>query len=154
MEEKARLIRQEWYGTLEFLTGILGEEKTIELIEKMSQDYLKARNYPVEDAYLSELHLIARCMAEKGYIIARHVKGEGLVTIISDSSIRITTYKGEINLAEEVIEIVTKCDNQFIQEVHNAWLMTTAKSQVITVIDIYGKDHCYYLTTDEKEDYN
>lgn len=142
-----------WNGTLTFLAGMLDEGKTIELIEKMSRDYLEAKShYPIEEVYLSDLRLIARCMAEKGYILARHAKGEGLVTILSNDSIRITTCQGELNLAENLIEVVVKCENKLIQEVHNAWLNATAKSQVIIVNDPSGRDHCYYLTTDNGKD--
>lgn len=146
-------IDRRWYGTLEFLAGMLDEERAIELIEEMSRSYLDAKiSSPNKEPCLSALHHLARCMAERGYLLARHHQNEGLVTILSDSFIRITTYHDEINLVENIVEIVAKCDSKILQEVHRAWLNTVLKSVVVVISDTSRRDHYYYLASDDGKD--
>lgn len=43
MEEKTRLIKPEWYGTLDFLGGRINNEKALELVKEISKSYFLAK---------------------------------------------------------------------------------------------------------------
>lgn len=70
--EKPKLVKPGWYGTLEFLAGILSEDKDMtELIGSLTEDYFKEkrklagiRENFLNNQYRSDLKLAARCFME------------------------------------------------------------------------------------------
>ncbi len=68
MEEKARLIKPEWYGTLEFIAEQLTENGTIDLANELCRGYFEAKSkwedkfYTIEEfyEYLDNFHLASK----------------------------------------------------------------------------------------------
>ncbi len=152
-------INERWHGTLEFLAGELNEEKAIELIEKMSSDYLKIRDletrggkFSREIFYRSELYLIGRCIAERGYILARRAEEDCSVTVLSDDFLRITPHQSEINLSEERLKMILKCNNAIIEEAGMIWLDKLLEEGLLIAIPRLNGlgDHVYLFSTGEK----
>ncbi len=158
-DNSVKLIKPAWHNTLEFLAGILDEEKAIELIEKMSSDYLKIRDLKTKGGkflgeifYRSELYLIGRCIAERGYIMASRAEEDCSVTVLSDDFLRITPHQSEINLSEERLKMILKCNNAIIKEVGMIWLDKLLEEGLLIAIPRLNglEDRVYLFSTGEK----
>lgn len=104
MSEKIRLIKPAWNETLIFLVGMTSKEKSVELIEEISQSYLDARKEYLSKNSIYDFktlfehsRLFGECLIQKQYLHTHQRGNNGL-------------------------EITVECENDIIREAAIEWL--------------------------------